>query len=107
MQSKPYSIRMPEDLIARLKEKSKESGRSFNAEVVHRLEQYDIVVDKHQSLYQKTVMLKSTLSGLLALMRIKGLVEKDEEDKFYNEKTFDLAEDMLESTMWTGKAKIH
>lgn len=37
-QTKPYPLRMGEDLRAKLEEKAKEMGRSLNAEIVSRLE---------------------------------------------------------------------
>lgn len=38
-QTKPYPLRMGEDLRAKLEEKAKEMGRSLNAEIVARLEE--------------------------------------------------------------------
>lgn len=42
MDEQPITTRYPRDLLADIKKRAKESGRSFNSEVIHELRQYQV-----------------------------------------------------------------
>lgn len=86
-ETKLHSVRMPVELIAVVKEKARENGRSFNAEIVHRMGDYDALSENLEKSYKVGVNRALTIAGLAKVMWIKGVITKEEEENYCREYT--------------------